>query len=210
MWYTSAYVCMPATLCALIPVRVYLARFQYSVRLVPFTIGRVAAGVFGQSVCVYVCCDPSLLYLSFGSGSSCTSPRIICLFRSPHTSNPFEPFPACVSLFFSAGSYRRGCRCNPVPLPYRISLEKYEEKRGESTAFCCFLHVRELIYDSAFARKARCMCASVVTRKREEARETVSTVPFISPVSRSYISGDSGISSRREIAMKNRVYLDAS
>lgn len=192
MWYTSAYVCMPATLCALIPVRVYLARFQYSVRLVPFTIGRVAAGVFGQSVCVCVCVlRPSasiplvrfrfLLY---------TSPRIICLFRSPHTSNPFEPFPACVSLFFSAGSYRRGCRCNPVPLPYHISLEKYEEKRGESTAFCCFLHVRELIYDSAFARKTRCMCASVVTRKREEARETVSTVPFISPVSRSYISAE--------------------
>lgn len=139
-----------------------------------------------------------------------TSPRIICLFRSPHTSNPFEPFPACVSLFFSAGSYRRGCRCNPGPAAVPYLSGEVRRKARESTAFCCFLHVRELIYDSGFARKARCMCASIVTRKREEARETVSTVPFISPVSRSYISGDSGISSRREIAMKNRVYSDAS
>lgn len=28
-------------------------------------------------VCVYVCCDPSLLYLSFGSGSSCIRPRVL-------------------------------------------------------------------------------------------------------------------------------------
>lgn len=60
------------------PVRVYLARRQYSVRLVPFTIGRAAAGVFGQSPCVCLCVlRPFVLYLSFGSGSSCIRPRVL-------------------------------------------------------------------------------------------------------------------------------------
>ncbi|KYN13207.1 hypothetical protein ALC57_14620 [Trachymyrmex cornetzi] len=75
--------------------RVYLARGQCSIRFgrVLFTIGRTAAA-FSDNPMV----KPSAVHLPFGPVLlPGYVPRIICLFRSPHTSSPPEPFPACVS-----------------------------------------------------------------------------------------------------------------
>ncbi|KYQ54437.1 hypothetical protein ALC60_06682 [Trachymyrmex zeteki] len=74
--------------------RVYLAWGQCSIRFgrVLFTIGRTAAA-FSDNPMV----KPSALHLPFGPVLPGYVPRIICLFRSPHTSSPPEPFPACVS-----------------------------------------------------------------------------------------------------------------
>jgi len=142
MWYTIAYVCVPATLCAPTPVRVYLARRQV---LVPFTIGRAAAGVFGQSVCVrvYVCRDPSLFYIS---RSVPVLPRILFAYFVLRTrrirSSHFRHVCLCSST--------RNCIDGDVDATrsrFRtyLSGEVYEEKR-------CFplllARARELIYDS--------------------------------------------------------------
>lgn len=116
-------------------------------------------------VCVSVCVSRpfAFLYFSFGSGSF---PHIICLFRSPHTSNPFEPFPACVSLFFNAESYRRGCRCNPVALPY-VSLWRSIRRKALLSAASCTCARAYLRFHDTFARKARCTCASQRVRERK-------------------------------------------
>lgn len=48
--------------------------------------------------------NPPLYHLPFGPALPGYIPRIICLFRSPHTSSPPGPFPACVSPCSSAQS----------------------------------------------------------------------------------------------------------
>lgn len=137
MWYTSAYVCMPATLCALIPVRVYLARFQYSVRLVPFTIGgRVIAGVFGQSVCM---CVATLRFYISRSGSSCIRSRVLFAYFVLRTRQ------------IRSSHFRHVCLCSSardridgdvdairVPLPGTVSLWRIT-KKSPATRKHCFL-----------------------------------------------------------------------
>ncbi|KYM78816.1 hypothetical protein ALC53_10736 [Atta colombica] len=111
--------------------RVHLARVQCSIRFgrILFTIGRTAAA-FSDNPMV----KPSALHLPFGPVLPGYVPRIICLFRSPHTSSPPESFPACVSPALRHREYRRGCRCNPV----RISGEIGKKSKRNSAFALCF------------------------------------------------------------------------
>lgn len=186
----------------------YLARGQRSIRFgrILFTIGRAAAAFSDSSMA-----KSSALHLPFGSALLGYVLRpIICLFRSPHTSSPSKPFPACVSPAARGAEYRRGCRCNSV----RISGGKKSEESGRNDAFalcfrallsaapctCTGLSTIPRLYRSASRASGASRCTYICVHKRGgechnarksgKARETVSTVSFTSPASGSYILQD--------------------
>lgn len=144
-WYTSVLVvyvmrvCAHVTLRTLTSVRVYLAWRQYLDRYgrLPFHDRSRSSGIFGQSVAtLHIPLPLSISIVRSFLNMSC---RIICLFRSPHTSNLPEPFPTCVSPFLGT-EYRRRCRCNLVLSPY-VSWRNTKESNQEGRVGCSLLFV---------------------------------------------------------------------
>lgn len=184
--------------------RVYLAWGQCSIRFgrVLFTIGRTAAA-FSDNPMV----KPSALHLPFGPVLPGYVPRIICLFRSPHTSSPPEPFPACVS---PASRHRvsTGMSMQPGTYFWRDREEKQEKlcfRAVLSVAPCTCIGLSTISRLHPSASKVSWVNVYIRVykhgrerrnaQKSRKVRETVSTMPFALPISGSYISQDNGINS---------------
>lgn len=119
---------------------------------------------FSDNRCVYVCCDSSFYISRSVPGSSCIRPRVLFAYFALRTrrirSSHFRHVCLCSSARARIDGDVDATRSRSRTY---LSGEVRRKAGRKHCAFCCFLHVRELIYDFAFARKAsgadRYMCA---------------------------------------------------
>lgn len=121
-----------------------------------------------RTIAVCVSRPFAFLYFSFGSGSSRIRPRILFAYFVLRTRR------------IRSSHFRHVCLCSSTRsrIDGDVDATRFRTYLSGSTKkSTAFLHVREFIYDSVCTKSYVC-----VTRKRVEAGETVSTVPYISRV----------------------------